>query len=573
VPGSTEPALPGWLKFRQKILLAHLGVIFMMAGILLFALQQETSNQIATAIADATAKSRNNFTELEQTWKQELDSLSKRYANSRRILAAFDEALENGDPTVLANAAGYETKLAGVSGYLILFFKPEGRVMCAFVDGQWEDWTKGDSGQNQDISRLDESFGYSVHKGQLYAVHKDSLALFSRKLGYVLIGLPLREAVVRHLGERVNGQVCFVVGSTAIVATPGIIQSSLLDQMVALAGNEESRSVTLAGQAWALFSAHLNPQEASEGSMVFAIPLGKTLAPFQRIRTTLLWAALSAITGAVIFGFFLAKGLSAPILALVSGTQRVARGDYDFQVNIISRDELGTLGKAFNNMVHDLLLKEKYRDVLNKVVSPEIAEELLKGNLDLGGEDRVVTTLFADIRGFTGMTEGMNPHEAIAMLNEVLEGASAAVEAEGGVVDKYAGDQIMAIFGAPLFHSDDAIRAVRTALRMQETVRKLNESRVASGKPEIAIGIGINTGLTVAGNLGSKTRFNYTVLGETVNLASRLCSTAKAGEILISVSTRHAAGEQVEAQALPPVSLKGLSQAIPIWLVKGLRTS
>jgi adenylate cyclase len=306
---------------------------------------------------------------------------------------------------------------------------------------------------------------------------------------------------------------------------------------------------------------------------VYAIPLGKILAPFQRIRTILLWTALSTIVAAVILGFFLSKGLSAPILALVSGTEKVAQGNYDFQVNITSRDELGTLGKAFNNMVHDLFLKEKYRDVLNKVVSPEIAEEMLKGNLYLGGEDRVVTTLFADIRGFTSMTEGMDPRGAIAMLNEVLEGTSAAVEAEGGVVDKYAGDQIMAIFGAPLHHSDDAMRAVRTALRMQETIRKLNESRLASGKPEIAIGIGINTGLVVAGNVGTKTRLNYTVLGETVNLADRLCSTAKAGEILISVSTLHAVGPLLDVQALNPVSLKGLSLPVPIWLVKGMKTS
>jgi class 3 adenylate cyclase/HAMP domain-containing protein len=573
VQGSVDAAKPGWLTFGQKILLALLGVIFLMAGILLIVIQRETSIQIATAIDDAVSKSRNNFQELEKTWKSELNSLCKRYTNSPRILGAFDAALEDSDPSVLAEAANYETKLAATSGYLILFFNPEGRVMCALVDGRLEDGAKGNPGQIQSVPQEDESFGYTIYDGQLYAAHTDSLSFFSRKLGYILIGLPLREEVVQHLGERVNGQVCFVVGSRAIVTTSGIAQSSLLHQMEALSGHEESRSLTFSGQTWALFSEYLNPQKTGEGSMVYAIPLGKILAPFQRIRTILLWAALSTMVAAVILGFFLSKGLSAPILALVDGTEKVAQGNYDFQVNITSRDELGTLGKAFNNMVHDLFLKEKYRDVLNKVVSPEIAEEMLKGNLYLGGEDRVVTTLFADIRGFTSMTEGMDPREAIAMLNEVLEGTSAAVEAEGGVVDKYAGDQIMAIFGAPLHHSDDAMRAVRTALRMQETIRKLNESRLASGKPEIAIGIGINTGLVVAGNVGTKTRLNYTVLGETVNLADRLCSTAKAGEILLSVSTLHAVGPLLDAQALNPVSLKGLSVPVPIWLVKGLKTS
>jgi len=198
---------------------------------------------------------------------------------------------------------------------------------------------------------------------------------------------------------------------------------------------------------------------------------------------------------------------------------------------------------------------------------------MLKGSLFLGGENRVVTTLFADIRGFMAMTEGMDPREVIAMLNDFLEGAGAAIEAEGGVVDKYIGDRIMAIFGAPLSHPDDARRAVRAALRMQHTILSLNESRRAAGKPEIALGIGISTGLAVAGNTGSRTRLNYTVLGEHVNLADRLCSAARAGEILISASTLEAAGPSLDVQALAPVSVKGLSSLVPTWLVKGLKTS
>ena len=219
--------------------------------------------------------------------------------------------------------------------------------------------------------------------------------------------------------------------------------------------------------------------------MVYAIRLDSALAPFRRIRTILILAALATMTAAVILGFFLSKGLSAPILDLVRSTARVADGHYDFQVRITSRDELGMLGTAFNTMVHDLFLKEKYRDMLDKVVSPEIAAEMMKGDLFLGGENRVVTILFADVRGFTAMTEGMDPRDVIALLNDYLEGASAAIEKEGGVVDKYVGDQIMAIFGAPVSHSDDALRAVRAALRMQEAGRRLSDKRRAAGKPEI----------------------------------------------------------------------------------------
>jgi adenylate cyclase len=306
--------------------------------------------------------------------------------------------------------------------------------------------------------------------------------------------------------------------------------------------------------------------------MVYAIPLDKALAPFRRIRTSLVLATLAAVTAAIILGFFLSKGISAPVLELVRSTAEVARGNYDFRVDVASRDELGILGNAFNTMLRGLLLKEKYRDVLDKAVSPAIADEMLKGDLFLGGENRVVTILFADIRGFTAMTEGMDPRGVIAMLNEYLEGATASIEAEGGVVDKYVGDEIMAVFGAPLSHSDDALRAVRAALSMQQSLRLLNESRRTAGKKGIAVGIGINTGLAVAGNTGSKTRLNYTVLGESVNLAARICSIAEAGQILISSSTLAAAEPALDTQTLKTVSFKGLSNPIGICLVNGLKT-
>ena len=138
-----------------------------------------------------------------------------------------------------------------------------------------------------------------------------------------------------------------------------------------------------------------------------------------------------------------------------------------FLVNVKSRDELGKLAGSFNHMVHDLSLKERYRSLLDKVVSADIAEEMLKGDIVLGGENRRVTTLFADIRGFTPLTEGMEPQEVILMLNEYMDRAASAVEEHGGVVDKYVGDEIMAIFGAPVSQEEDALNAVRAALELE----------------------------------------------------------------------------------------------------------
>src|SRR5205814_870235 len=128
-------------------------------------------------------------------------------------------------------------------------------------------------------------------------------------------------------------------------------------------------------------------------------------------------------------------------------------------------------------------------------------------------ETRRVVSLFADVRGFTAMTEGMEPQRVIALLNEFMEAASDAIDAEGGVVDKYVGDEIMAVFGAPVSRGGDADRAVRAALRIRAAVTELNAGRAARGEAPVSVGVGINAGPAVAGNMGSPGRLNYTVLG------------------------------------------------------------
>jgi class 3 adenylate cyclase len=317
----------------------------------------------------------------------------------------------------------------------------------------------------------------------------------------------------------------------------------------------------------------LNPGVSRVGRRVIAVSLQEYLAPFYRIETVFQLVGILVLVIAVFLGISISRGLSAPVRQLVNATRRVARGDYDFHVTVKTRDEFSSLANSFNNMTHDLLLKEQYRGILDKVVSPEIAEEMIKGKISLGGENRVVTILFADIRGFTSITEDMEPQEVIAMLNQYMERAAAAVESQGGVGDKYVGDQVMAIFGAPVSQPDDPLRAVRSALKIKESITQLNKKRKAKNEPEIKIGIGINTGLAVAGNMGSVKRLNYTVLGESVNIASRLCSQAGPSEILISGDTYRQVAENVEARPFKPRSIKGLSKAIKVFKVEKLKTT
>jgi adenylate cyclase len=178
--------------------------------------------------------------------------------------------------------------------------------------------------------------------------------------------------------------------------------------------------------------------------------------------------------------------------------------------------------------------------------------------------------LFADIRGFTALTDGMEPQQVIGLLNECMEYLSQAIDAEGGVVDKYIGDEVMAVFGAPVTQDDHALRAVRAALRMREGMTSFNALRQTRGEAPLGIGVGINSGVAVAGNMGSKTRLNYTVVGDVVNLASRLAGQAQAGQILVSGGTRGLAGSGVLAPPLGGRALKGFSAEVEVFAVEGI---
>src|SRR5262249_27100495 len=211
------------------------------------------------------------------------------------------------------------------------------------------------------------------------------------------------------------------------------------------------------------------------------------------------------------------------------------------RVGLKQKDELGSLASSFNKMSEGLAERDRVRDLLGKVVSPEIAAELLRKDAILGGEEREVTVLFSDLRNFTSMSEKLAPQEMLEILNRYFTGMSAIIEKHGGVVDKYMGDALMALFGAPLADPDDADRAMQAALEMTEALDDLNRRWQKRGLPTIGVGIGINTDIVVAGNMGSETRLNYTVIGDGVNLASRLEGLTKTAEyearIIISGST------------------------------------
>jgi len=211
----------------------------------------------------------------------------------------------------------------------------------------------------------------------------------------------------------------------------------------------------------------------------------------------------------------------------------------------------------------EAVMRERFR----RLLSPAIAEQVLSGQLEVtkGGELRETTILFADIRGFTSMSESHEPEIVVDALNEYFERMVEIAFRYEGTLDKFIGDEMMVLFGSPVAHDDDADRAVRAALEMQGALSDLNERHEAQGLPPFEIGIGINTGEVVAGYIGSSQALEYTVIGDPVNTGARLCSLAKAGQTLLSEGTVEKLTGGFAFEELPEEKVKGKAQPIRVF--------
>ncbi len=303
------------------------------------------------------------------------------------------------------------------------------------------------------------------------------------------------------------------------------------------------------------------PVENSGGTRVAAVlqrSLAKALEPYLRLRFFLFLLFGAGLVLSLVGGSLLAAGVTRPVAQLAEAARRVSRGEYEESVELASRDELGLLADSFNGMMKGLSERDRVRDLLGKVVSPEVAEELLSRGIELGGEERRVSVLFTDVRDFTSISEQKSAHELVDFLNRYLTQASDVVERNGGVVDKYIGDAVMAVFGAPIAGEDDATRAVRSALEMS--------AALARSEDGLSIGVGVNTDVVVAGNMGSQTRLNYTVIGDGVNLAARLEGLTKryGVGVIVSESTRDAC-PSLAFRELDRVRVKGKERPVRIF--------
>ena len=231
---------------------------------------------------------------------------------------------------------------------------------------------------------------------------------------------------------------------------------------------------------------------------------------------------------------------------------------------------LAAVGMENGQLVEQMRREAVVLSNFQRYFAPDLAGQIAgqEGEIQLGGARRQVVVLFSDIRGFTSLSERMNPDEIASLLNDYFSEMVEIVFHHGGTLDKFMGDALMALWGAPITRIDDADRATRAAIAMQQSLGRLNTRWARQGRPALSIGIGLNLGEVFAGNIGSQRRLEYTVIGDAVNIAARLCSEAGPGEILIAEPLHAALTQPPPVSPLTPLPLRGKARPVPVYRIE-----
>ena len=391
-----------------------------------------------------------------------------------------------------------------------------------------------------------------------------------KTLGAVILGSPLfdRAEEMRDISEVVSG--IWLDGQLYTRTIPEALRASLIHgirtETARPAGGTPNFVVAQNGESFRVLGRLLNPDSPfPRAYQVHLYSLASALRTQRDLRSVILSISLVVLLAAAGISLVLANTLTRSVRELSAATAEVLQGNFRVRVTVRSRDDVGRLVHSFNEMTGGLAQKDRYRRVLNLVADERIASQLLASDQLPDAESRPVTVLFCDVREFTVLTHDLPAGEVIRMLNEHMSLLAQVVSEHEGFVDKFVGDLLMAVFGAPLSHGEDARRAVACARKM--IVARAHLNRTCDHPFEV--GIGLATGTAIAGLLGSAERANYTVIGDCVNLASRLCDRARPGQVLLDSVTRDQLTDPGEATPVAPLVLKGYQEPVPAWELAG----
>ncbi len=388
----------------------------------------------------------------------------------------------------------------------------------------------------------------------------------------------LLERVAQHPFQRV-GRIDLVEGAGVSLLHGGSAKGAVTpfqQRVLPLleAGNRSAGAILFSDDAGVeRLGGYAFPQQLPWAVLVEREAEGAYLAVSRMLRTLLIWMGIGlavAVVGATLF----ARRISRPVVALQQVAEQVGEGNLDTAVPPIKRqDEIGRLAERMNEMIAGLRDRERVKDIFGRYQSREVMRTLLESPeaLGLGGEQRRITVMFTDLRGFTAISERLPAQEVVRLLNHYFEYMVEVCQRYNGTINEIVGDGLVVFFGAPLRNPNHDRDAVACALAMQLAMEEVNRRSAEMGLPPLEMGIGLNSGEVVVGNIGSSTRAKYTAVGSDVNLAARIETYTVGGQILASSSLVKAIGEGVEVRGYQEVHPKGVKGALSLYEIGGLK--
>ena len=437
-----------------------------------------------------------------------------------------------------------------------------------------------------DLSPLREALDTEESAAAIGEIHGELMQLVAVPvfgpdvIAYLLLGQAVDDTLAQRLQHDTGSHISFLTDERVYATSwpkeqaPSFVPSDAT--LSALHGSRAAQKTSLIEVGNDRYLSLVLPIEARLARQLYSLVQGnydRALEPLRALQRRIAATGTAALLAALLIGIGLARGITSPVKRLVAGMHEVLRGNLRFRSPIEREDEIGFLATSFNEMVGGLEERERIKDTFGRFVSRDVAEAVLSGRVPLEGERREVSILFQDIRGFTGLSERLDPATLLKLLNQFFTEVVAAVEAEGGVVKQFVGDGVMALFGAPQAYPDHAERAVRAALGIVHRLASLNQQRQAQSAPPLEIGVGIHTGTVVAGLIGPDQRVEYGVVGDPVNLANRVETLTKEVQatVLVSRDIADQLGASFVLGRSATLPVKGRKQPVEVVEVVGER--
>ncbi len=555
-------------SFQSRIAFFFVGLISLVQSLVFFTVDAINTRQAREQIEQALAAGAGNF-------RRVMDLRTVQLLESVRILSsdfAFKTALATGDKATVHSALANQGSRVGADIMVLVSLDRSVSVDTRPAGGVYPPAL----GQLvREAEQRNQASAVVILDGRPHQLIV-SPVLGPDPIAWLVAGFVLDDRLAQSMQQLLKLDVSFYdiesLGPVLLASSlPSGARAKLAQFLSGTIEKERVVAATINGGEVLNYATRVGSQGGDTVYVLMQRSVDDELKPFQEARNIVLWLSIGGLVLSLIGAFFVARTVTRPVRALVDAARGVERGDYTRTVQVVQQDEIGELAAAFNRMLKGLAERDKVRDLFGRFVPRAVAEQAIAGNAVLGGEDRQVTVLFSDLRNFTSFSERRSPQEVVSLVNTYFTRMSEVVEMNHGMIDKFLGDGVMAIFGAPTASEDDAGNALQAALEMTAALEQLNEVFAGQGLPRLDIGIGINTGVMVAGNMGSLSRYNYTVIGDGVNLAARIEGLTKRKEyrarIIATDATVRTAKRAFNTRSLGLVEIRGRQEPVMLHAI------